>query len=311
MATSGSTNYTVNRDRMKTLALRMSGELANGETMNADQSADANDILNMMLKSMRADGLKLWLRKRATVFMTSGTTSYSLSQTGAYATYSYTRTTIRIAAAATNTTINVTSTTGMTAGDFVGFVLDSGASYWTTISTVVGPDSITIPAPGIASSAAIGKYLYSFTNKIDRPLRILQAFTRDSSGSDSSVEVIAQNDYMALSTKTSSGQPTQIHYDPQLTSGVLHVWPASDDLTTTLEIIVDRPIEDMDNATDDFDVPQEWYEPILYGLAYRAGIHFHVNENIVTRLKAEAMEHLYRVMGFDVENSSVFFSPSL
>lgn len=308
MATSGSTNYTVNRERMKTLALRMSGELANGETASADQAADTNDLMNMMLKSMQADGLKLWLRKKATVFLKDSTVSYALSTNGTHATYSYTRTTVKVNAVASATSIDVTSTAGMTAGDYIGFILNDGTSFWTTINTVVDSDSITIIS-GLTSDADAGKYVYFFTNKIPRPLRVLQAFVRDSSGGDTSVEVISQKDYMDMSTKTSEGSVTQVHYDPQITSGILYVWPAPDDLTSTLELIVERPIDDMDASIDDFDVPQEWYEPILFGLAYRVGIHFHVNVKIIERLKAEAMEHLNRVMGFDVENTSIFFSP--
>ena len=309
MATSGSVNYTINRDRMKTMALILSGELASGETMNANQSADTNDLLDMMLKSMQVDGLKLWLRKRATVFLRSGVTQYSLSSTGSPAAYNYTRTAIKVAAIATNTSIDVTSTTGMTIGDFIGFVLDDGTSYWTTISTIVDSDTLTIPAPGITSAAAIGRYVYYFTKKIDRPLRVLQAFHRDRLGNDISVDVIAQMDYMKLSTKTTVGSPTQVYYDAQTITGVLYVWPSPDTVTDTLELVVARPIEDMDSATDEFDVPQEWYEPILYGLAERAALYFHVSEKIVAMLSQKAALYLMRVMDADVEATSLFVSP--
>lgn len=309
MATSGSVNYTINRDRMKTLALIMAGELASGETMNDNQSADTNDMLDMMLKSMQSDGLKLWLRRKATVFLKKNTINYSMNATGAHAAYSYTRTTIKVNASAAATSIDVTSTTGMTAGDFVGFVLNNGTSYWTTVSTVVDSDTLTIPVSGLTSAANAGKYVYFFTTKIDRPLRVLQAFYRDSSNADISVDIISQKDYLELSSKSAVGTPTQIHYDPQTIAGQLYVWPAPDDVTTTLELVVERPIEDMDLATNDFYVPQEWYEPILYGLAERAAVFFHVNEKITAMLSSKAGMYLTRAMDADVENVSLFLSP--
>lgn len=313
MTTSASVNYTINRDRMKVLSLTMAGELATGETMTAEQSADMDDILNIMLKSLQTDGLKLWLRKTATVFLKDATTTYSLNSTGAHAAYSYTRTTVKVNAAAAATAIDVTSTTGMTAGDFIGFILNDGTSYWTTVSTVVDADSITIPAPGLTSASNAGKYVYFFTKKIDRPLRVLQAFSRTTSStgvtSDSSVDIISQDEYMELSSKTAEGSVNQIHYDPQISAGLLKIWPSPDDLTETLELIVERPIEDMDSATNEFDVPQQWYEPILYGLAERAAIFFHVNEKIVVILGNKASMFLDKVMDSDVENTSLYLQP--
>jgi hypothetical protein len=310
LATSASVNYTINRDRMLALSLMMSGELASGETMSASQAADTNDLLNMMLKSMQKVGLKLWLRRKATVFLKKNTVSYSLNSTGAHAAYAYTRTTIKVNAVAAATTIDITSTSGMTAGDFIGFELNDGTSYWTTVATVVDPDTIIIPAPGLTSAADVGNYVYFFTTKIDRPLRVLQAVVRDSSDQDTTVDLISQQDYFDLSSKTTIGTVNQIHYDPQMNAGVLYVWPSPDDVTSTLELIVERPIEDMDSALNDFDVPQEWYEPILYGLAERAAIFFHVNEKIAIMLSKKADIYLKDAMDADVENTSLFLSPA-
>lgn len=309
MPTSGSVNYTVNRDRMKTLAMRMCGELADGESASPSQFADMDDMLNMMLKSMQADGLKLWLRKKATLFLEKSRVAYSLSSTGQHAAYSYIRTTIKVAAIATDVSIDVVDTTGMTAGDNVGFELDDGTSYWTTISTVVDSDTITIPASGLTSAADIGNYVYTYTSKIDRPLRVLQVLMRDADNSDTTVDLVSQQDYMELSGKHEVGGVTQVHYDPQTSAGILYVWPSPDDVTKMLELIVERPIEDMDSATDDFDIPQEWYEPILYGLAERAALYFHVNEKITIMLGQKANTYLEKVMNFDVENTSLFLSP--
>ena len=311
MATSGSTNYTVNRNRMIVMATSAAGVGDPGQTLSSAKYALISDLLNMMLKSMQADGLKLWLRKQATVFLKDGTKQYSLSSTGAHATYSYTKTAIKVAAVATDTIIDVDSTTGMTAGDFVGFVLDDGTSYWTTVTSVTDSDTLVIPSPGITSAAAISNNVYFFTTKIGRPLRILQAFIRDNNGNDTPVEIISQNDYMGLSSKDAEGQVNQINYDPQTGSGLLNVWPKTDDVTDTLELIVQREIEDMDAGTDDFDIPTEWYETVLYGLTERIGIQFQIPEKMMKRITAKARESLSKSMGFDVENTSMFISPEI
>lgn len=311
MATSGSTNYTVNRDRMIVLALKAAGKIADNATPTASESQDCSDILNMMLKTLQADGLKLWLRKKATVFLKDGVNQYSLSSSGAHATYSYTRTTVKVSAVAGATTVDITSTAGATAADFIGFVLDDGTSYWTTISTVTDSDTVTIPASGLTSAATAGNYVYFFTTKIDRPLRVLRAFVRDSSGIDTPVRVIAQNDYVELSNKTSKGRVNKVHYDPQTSSGLLYVWPQTSSVTDTLELIVQRSVEDMDIGTNDFDIPSEWYEPVLYGLAERVAINFQAPKSMVDKLTLRAAMSLKKVMDFDVENTSMFFYPEI
>lgn len=291
--------------------MKGAGKLEDEEVPTASESQDVSDILNMMLKSFQQKGLKLWLRKKATIFLKKATNQYSLSSTGAHATYSYTRTQIKVAASATNTSIDVDSTTGMTASDFIGFELDDGTSYWTTITSVTDTDTVVIPSPGITSAAAVDNYVYFFTTKIDRPLRILQAFVRDVDNNDTPVEILSQRDYMELSSKTSDGQVTKIHYDPQTSAGLLYVWPETDDVTDTLEVVVQRQIEDMDAATNDFDVPNEWYEPILYGLMERVGIHFQIPDTMLRRISIKAATSLEDALNFDVENTSLFLSPEI
>lgn len=311
MATSGSVNFTVNRDKLIKLALKGAGKLENEETPESSEITDASDLLNIMLKTFQSEGLKLWLRKKATVFLKKATNQYSLSSTGAHAAYSYTRTQIKVAASATNTSIDVDSTSGMSAADFIGFELDDGTSYWTTVTSVTDTDTVVIPSPGITSAAAVDNYVYFFTTKIDRPFRILQAFVRDSDSNDTPVSIISQKDYTDLSNKTVDGQVTQIHYDPQTSSGVLYVWPETDDVTDTLEVIVQRPIEDMDSATNDFDVPAEWYEAILYGLMEMAGIHYQIPDSMMRRISVKAQSALNKAIDGDVENTSIFISPDI
>ena len=79
--------------------------------------------------------------------------------------------------------MDITSTAGATAADFIGFVLDDGTSYWTTISTVTDSEH--------GNDSRIRSYLSGnrrelrllLHHKID-PSEVLRAFVRDSSGID-------------------------------------------------------------------------------------------------------------------------------
>lgn len=59
-----------------------------------------------------------------------------------------------------NTTLNVDSSTGLLAGEYIAVELDDGTQLQTTVATVPGGVSITIPAPGLPSNAADDKHVF-------------------------------------------------------------------------------------------------------------------------------------------------------
>lgn len=102
-----------------------------------------------------------------------------------------------------------------------------------------------------------------------RPLRILSARLRVSSV-DTPLYEMPRQEYFDLPTKATAGRPTGFYYDPGRVQGRLYVWPVlASGLTATVEFTYARPIEDMDGPTNDFDLPQEWFEAIAYNLAVR------------------------------------------
>jgi hypothetical protein len=70
-----------------------------------------------------------------------------------------------------------------------------------------------------------------------------------------------------------------------------------------------RSFEDMDAGTNDFDFPQEWLEPLIYGLADRLADEYGVDNGIKGRIARRAAESLALAMSFDQEEGSIFFSP--
>jgi hypothetical protein len=90
------------------------------------------------------------------------------------------------------------------------------------------------------------------------------------SGADLPMLRLTWEEYRDLPDKASAGQPTQFHYQRLRETATLYVWPV---LATaageTLEWSGRAEIEDVAATTDTLDVPGEWYEAIIYGLADR------------------------------------------
>ena len=78
MATSGSTDFTLTRDQIISGALRLTGELAQGESPTSTQISEASEALNIMVKAWQADGMPLWALKTQTISLTAGVNSYRI-----------------------------------------------------------------------------------------------------------------------------------------------------------------------------------------------------------------------------------------
>lgn len=87
----------------------------------------------------------------------------------------------------------------------------------------------------------------------------------------SSVELqmlqLSRQGYFSLPNKTSQGYPTQYYYNRQRDTAQIYVWPAPDSQTGVLNFTYRRVIDDIDNANDDLDLPQEWLQALTYNLA--------------------------------------------
>lgn len=98
------------------------------------------------------------------------------------------------------------------------------------------------------------------------PFEIVQMrITRNST--DLEMIEMSRDDYFALPIKTNKGYPTQWYYDRQRDTGKLYVWPSPDSTAGTLKFTYRRIINDLDANADDLDLPQEWYQAVVYGLA--------------------------------------------
>lgn len=311
MTTSNSVDFSVNRDDIITDALVMLGELAEGEAMSAARVASASRAFNMMIKAWMARGIKLFAMRQATMFLTAGTARYSLGSTGDHCTDTYVQTTLSTAEAISSTSIGLTAFSGMAASDNIGIVLDDGSIHWTTISGASG--ATTTIATGLASAAAAGNAVFTYTTKTNRPQRIDTdtAYWHSIAGNDTPVKLISRAEYAQLSNKSTRGKIVQAFYDPQLTNGVLSVWPAPDSASDVLRFWYERILEDFDDAANTPDFPIEWGDALTYGLADRLSPSAGVSLQLRAYFKAEASEKLAIAMAYDCENTSVFFQPSV
>jgi len=301
VATSGSKNYTVNRTDLIESALRKLGAYDAGDTPSSDELADANAALNLMIKAWITKGLNVPWRETLTLFLQPDTRSYRIGPSGDECTESFVETTLSAAAITGATTITLTSTSGITASDRIGIKLDDGTIHWTTV-VVAATTSITT---GLASAAASGNAVYAYTTKCNRPVKLVYAHTRDSSGIDNEVDLIGETAYRMLSNKGSGGRPNQVYYQPTIDNGTLFVWPANSGGVDKLVLISQPYVDDFDAASDNLDFPIEWGKAIIFGLADDLGPEYGIPTKFQDRLERKAARLLEDLLDHDVENASL------
>jgi len=161
--------------------------------------------------------------------------------------------------------------------------------------------------------AGIYQYNLGAANVGERPLRIIEAYRRETSTViDVPLTRLSREEYYKLSDKNTQGTPSNYYFDPQLTNSVLNVWPAPDSdfaSNSTIHLLYHKPIDDMDASTNDFEIPQEWYEAVKYGLAVRLAPEYGLGLQTRRFLKFEADEIKEKVLDWDTEDASIFFQP--
>lgn len=306
MATSGSTNFTATRNeiiRQAALLVRAAGQ---GVTMSAELVNDFAFSLNAMVKHWQGRGLRVWTVSEGVLFPAQDQTRYATGTD--HIAGSFVSTTLSADEAAGQTVLSVTAVTGMTAADFVGIVLDSGAIQWTTINTV-GVSTITTNA-ALTGAASSGNAVFAYTSKITKPLRVVDARRRQvDDGTEIPIAIVSRQEYRAIPQKTGEGSINQMHYDPQLSTGYFHIWQVPAIVDEIVTFTYWRPIEDFDTGADNPDLPTEWIRCLYYNLAADMLPRYPVPSNAERMIRDTAAQALDDMEGWGREAESIMFQP--
>jgi hypothetical protein len=180
-------------------------------------------------------------------------------------------------------------------------------------------NQITLAA-GIPSTrtAAAGAAIYGYTTDTTRPIRCIDAYRRSDSLIDTSLNLIGRTDYDGQSQKASSGNPTQLCFEANLTVGTsnaLHsqvrVWPVQYSSDCRLiHMLTEHYADDVDGATDNPQFPVEWANALIWNLAAEMAFEYGVDARqmaLLTQYAAQKKANI--VLSEDMDNSSVFLSP--
>jgi hypothetical protein len=139
------------------------------------------------------------------------------------------------------------------------------------------------------------------------PVDILTVVKVDANGNRIVVERASLNRFTEWSNRTTEATPTEYYYKRGLTSGTLSFNYKPSDTTEDFIITYVRPLQDIDNVTDDVEFPQEWFRALKFNLAIEMALEY--QRPISPVLMKLATDSLDLVQSFDTQDASIFISP--
>lgn len=167
--------------------------------------------------------------------------------------------------------------------------------------------TITFAAVAGKASYTIGPAGADVTT--DRPVRIPQGYTIDANNNKLPIIIVPRQQFELLTPSTQPGPTNTGYYDPQLGAGVFYPWPIPTDTSRSFVLLEQRPINDISasSGTDTFDIPQEWYMAIKWGLAEQIMLEYGTPEGTMRRIEQKAAIYLTQASDWNEEDASVFF----
>ena len=235
MAVSGVYSFDPSRTDIITGAFQRIGVVGAGQTLSAELLNQGAFWLNLLVKSMQTEGVRLWTEEWETQTLTA---SSEVTGTDGEV-YECIR---PHTSAAANKPV--------TGADY--------STYWTKRGTTGGvwATSTAYTAQGVFDLPA-------------RTVSISKAFYRSTQDNDIPIELTRLSAYLDITDKTLKGDPTLLAINEDISTSRVFLYPIPDDTTDVIHYLRTRPLHDFDAAGDTSDFPQRWIETIIYGLAER------------------------------------------
>jgi len=300
MATSGTYRLTTTLNDVIEEALEVLQIGADGETLSADMQKRSRKTMNFMLKAWEGQGIHLWCYEEGTLFLTVGQAEYDFNSAATHLANTWYETTLSAAEASGQTILSVTSTANMVATDPIGIILSDNTIHWSTIaSTTATTVTINDPLTGAASSgASVRNYRVNSFIPVNR---IMETRRRESSTYEILINFESRADYFNLPDKSSTGVPVQTYFSRQQPPGKMYVWPAPSSAVDAINFTYERPIQIMSTGTDNFDLPDYWFEALIYNLADRLVLKYGCSRDRAVLIKEKARESLDIALEYDTD----------
>lgn len=141
------------------------------------------------------------------------------------------------------------------------------------------------------------------------PVKLLQAF-RTESNTKVEMDIVPKEDFNILPA-SSTGTPIKVSYQPNINSGVVYLWPTpGSSNTSTVTLVYLRSIQYVSTSTDTIDMPEEWYNALVWALAVSLSPEWSIPLPDRQWLEKQAEKALEAAIGVGQDVGSFFVRPA-
>ncbi len=302
-------------------SLRVAGALEEEEPVEPVALQNGIEAANTLIKHWTAQGAHLWKKTEGVLFLNSDQKRYLLGPTGDRTAEEndFIETRMDGAQLSAATSITVVDTTGMAAADTIGIFIDISTRFWTTIVSVDTATTLTITG-ALPSDTLDRATVFTFTNFIERPLRILHGRRRAGGPEVGEIPTfpLSRGYYFDLTTRDSAkGLPVEHHYEPIIEvvngrrNGELFLWPVPNNVDYLFKFTFAKPFEDIDTNSDLTDFPVEWLRALKFNIAEDLMHEYRVPATERQFIIDKAESTLETAFNFDRENAPTRIMPDL
>lgn len=259
---------------------------------------------NDLMAAWQAKQIHIWSETEAVMPLNVGQSKYVFGTDHAFTDYQYTTASAAILGA---TSLNVGSTAGALAGDFIGIELSTGVRQWTTVATVTDSDTFALD-DALEAEVTEGASVYVYRTACDIPVRLTSVRYSDNYTADEvSTWQISRQEYYDKTSKSTQSAVNQWYYSRQLTNPYLNVWPTANSCANLIRFTFIKPQYVAEDQADNVQVPPEWYNAIKWQLAADLGAVYNIDANKQMLLEQKAQIYLNDAIGSDTDFSNIQF----
>jgi len=122
-----------------------------------------------------------------------------------------------------------------------------------------------------------------------------------------------RDDYTNLPNQNfTANQPYQFWFDRTIPQPTMYLWPVPNDPFIQMTVWYSRQIMDVGALTDELEVPQRWYEAVVFLLAHRMALEMpNVAPDRIAYLEKMSDRYIYEAEQEERDKSPIYFAPNI
>jgi hypothetical protein len=122
-----------------------------------------------------------------------------------------------------------------------------------------------------------------------------------------------RDDYTNLPNQNfTANQPYQFWFDRTIPQPTMYLWPVPNDPFIQMTVWYSRQIMDVGALTDELEVPQRWYEAVVFMLAHRMSLEMpNVAPDRIAYLEKMSDRYIYEAEQEERDKSPIYFAPNI